>query len=161
MKLARVLPAVAPVAALAIMMLDGAPAIAANRVEVVEPALGSGEFHPRKRAAEAAPNINRDTAPGRTIHTFSYNMTPAAASSEESRDSLASKQNGTGQVQAGIQWSPRVTNWSGYDARFPGLDHKRFNIAESGLVTVVDRHLVRSRVALSRRRIQLVIAADF
>ena len=59
------------------------------------------------------------------------------------------------------QWSPRVGNWSGYDARFIDLDRDRFRLTQGGLETVVDGRRIRSGVDLTRRRVQLVLSTDF
>ena len=59
------------------------------------------------------------------------------------------------------QWSPQIVNWSSYDLKFIDSDRYRFRLSQGGLETVVDGRLVRSRVDLSRRRVQLVLSTDF
>jgi len=73
-----------------------------------------------------------------------------------SPDFLARKQSGIGlTVETGGEWSPNVTNWSGYDATF------RSENAQGRLAKILDRRGVRSRFTLSRRRISVKITMGF
>ena len=157
LKVARVWPALAPVAAFA-MMLGQAPSIAAGPVGLVAPELGSGEFHPRGRHSGTELHINRKTAPARSITTFNYDISPAIASSAELG---LERREIDRSARDRAQWSPGVANWSGYDSRFYGTDRGRLKITQQGLETVVDGHTVRSWVALHRHRVQLVLSTDF
>jgi hypothetical protein len=176
-KLARLFPAFAHVAALATMALGGAPVRAAGPVEGVAPSLDPSQFS-RDTAARRLMNEGRlDHATARDAKARRYNLGTATVSDRNLNfessardksmlgpplDVLARKRDGIGiPVEAGAEWSPRIANWSGSGARLLGFDRKHSNNAQSGLVTVLDRHLVRSRFTLSRHRIQVDLTLGF
>ena len=141
LKLQRVAGALAPVAALAIMITAAAPAVAAG-----PPPLGP--------PSEAARSMDRNIAGVRNI--LSYNVAPAIAADP------GLELNGIGRAAPRrIQWSPGVANWTGYDPRFINLDRNGFRLTHGGLETVVEGRPIRSRVDFSRRRVQLVLSTNF
>jgi hypothetical protein len=176
-KLARLFPAFAHVAALAIMALGAAPLRAAGPVEGLAPSNNPRQFS-WDTAERRLMNEGRfDEATARAAKARSYNLGTATASDRNlnfessARDKsmlgpslglLARKRGGIGiTVEADAEWSPRIANWRGSGARLLGIDRERLNNAQSGLVTVLDRHLVRSRLTLSRHRIQVELTTGF
>jgi hypothetical protein len=160
--------------ALAMMTLHGAPAIGAGLPE--GSALGPSELNlqlVRNRPAGGAPPVNREIVAVRNITTSSpafesgtdVNFDSSAGSksiSSLSFDSPARDQSSVGWgAQGNAGWSTRVSNWGGRERRFLDSNRKGFDITPSGLVTVLDRHLIRPRFILSRRRVDVMVNIGF
>ena len=174
MKLTRMLPPLARVAALAIAALGGVPVRAADSTQGLAASLAPSQF-PWDAPALRLTNEGGRRATTPNAKMVGYNLRTAAWS-DSKPNSKTSMQDGSifdfpiefgarkpGEIGLSVErragWSPRVASGSG--ARLLNLHRELFNISQNGLVTVVDRRLVHSRVALGRHRIVIQLTTGF